>query len=180
MPDTYNLEIRRINEGDISTSFHSNDRLFDLANPSKTLKEYWESDNQCEGGSFCTYLLVESKVKRVIGIIRLRCEMQGANPNINEKVPEIEGKPSIYLSRLAILPGMRSYHLGRILMEYFFFMAKQEILKYSQKEAVGYLKCLKNDTIIGYYKSFGASVVKEYTGNWGPAVIMSTKITVEE
>lgn len=177
MPDRYNIQIRRICESDSSHPFQTGYDDFDKANPSKTLMEYWQSDNQ-KDGLFTIYLLIEVKNNEIIGLLRLRNEWRGANPNINDSIPEIDGKPAVYLSRVGLVSKKRNYHLGRILTEYFFYIAKHEMKNKGLHENCGYWKCPKDKIVIGFYESFGAKVIKEYSGDWGPAVVMMTKISL--
>jgi hypothetical protein len=175
MPDKYNVEIRRIKEEDKYASFKTHHKDFDKCNPSGTLAEYWQSDSQ-SSGKFDVYLLLEANTKSPIGILRVRNEIDGADPTI----PELNNQPAIYLSRVGLLTSRRNYHLGRILLEYFFFIAKSEIKSHSLKKATGYLKCIDNERMIGYYESFGGKVIKKYTGPWGPAVVMAINLCLSE
>lgn len=177
MPDRYNLEIRRIRETDKDALFYSGHQAFDQCNLSGTLKEYWESDVQCEGGTYLVFILIETKSTKPIGLIRVRDELSGADP----KIPEFNGKPAIYLSRLGLVPEKHDYHLGRVLLEYFFYIAKSKLREHSLDSVIAYLKCPDEKERIEYYESFGARIIREiYEEKWGKGLVMSTTLFFDD
>lgn len=175
MADRYNIEIRRMRKKDKDIIFKTHHEDFDKCNPSGTLAEYWHSDSQ-NLGNFDVYLLVDAKSKHTIGVLRIRNEIKGAD----SAIAELNKQPAIYLSRVGLLTSKRNYHLGRILVEYFFFIAKSEIRRHSLKSVIGYWRCIDDENMVGYYKSFGGRVVKKYEGDWGPAVIMAINLCLDE
>jgi hypothetical protein len=172
MPDRYNIEIRRICKEDKDCSFKTECEPFDKYNPSRTLREYWEIDTQ-SSGKFTVYILVESKSNNPIGLLRIRDELKGADPSI----PELQNRPALYLSRVGLFLTKQNYHLGRVLLEYLFFLAKSKIAENSLDSLTVYLKCPKEKNRIKYYRSFGAKIIKEISEEgWGLGVVMSTEV----
>lgn len=153
--DEYDMEIKRIRKENSERSFETGDEVFDEINPSKTLREYYES----EAEGFRVYVLVEAKEGSVAsGILRLRFYLEGAQENI----PGLKGSPAIYLSRIGIHKVKREQRLGSMLREFFFYICRSEVGKLKKPVWV-YLKTRDRPEMMSFFESMRMRVVSTYS-----------------
>lgn len=119
--DEYDMEIKHIRKEYVERSFETGDEIFDKINPSKTLKEYYESETE----GFKVYVLLETKEERIAsGVLRIRFYLE---EGVQENIPGLRGSLAIYLSRIGIHKKKHEHRLGSMLREYFFYICRSEV-----------------------------------------------------
>lgn len=164
--DDYDVEIRRIHKRDAKMRFRTGDRIFDEVNPSGTLREYKDSEM---AENFKVYILREVKNNKVLGVLRLRFEFEGA---MLESIPLVIDQPSIYLSRVGVERSQSRVYLGSILVYFFLYITQKEFRKNPKiKSIFVYLKCRRKDC--DFYSRNNFKITHEYEDKWGKSVVMA-------
>lgn len=168
MIDEYDVEIKRIRKEHAKRGFETGDEVFDKINPSKTLKEYYES----EAEGFRVYILLETKEENIAtGILRIRFYFE---EGIREDIPGLKGNLAIYLSRIGVHKRKKEQRLGSMLREYFFYICRSEARRL-RKPVWIYLKTRNRPEMIRFFKPMGVRVVSKYDDpEWGESVVMAT------
>jgi|SRR3989338_6076018 len=165
--DEYDIEIRRINENDISRGFQTDDEAFDAVNPSGTLKEFFNSEQI----GFKVYILKRMKDDDVSGIVRLRNEFDEIKDMLARNYAKT---PAIYFSRLGVKE--KCVRLGNMLIEFFLHIAYEEFAKSESDTFYIYLKCQKHKIPLFAKRIPFDTIVSYEDKHWGQCVLMAGQI----